>query len=80
MALLATEITFLDHIAPRYNIPVPRHIIGDTPMRDIKAAMESWGCKALVKPDVLSGKRDKAGAVITVENPKDALKAIKADN
>lgn len=77
MALLATEFTFLEHIAPRYNIPVPRHISGEAPLAAIKSAMESWGCQALVKPDVISGKRGKAGAVLCVENPKDALRAVK---
>ena len=76
MALFATEITFLEHIAPRYNIPVPGHVSGNAPLADIKQAMEKWGNKALVKPDVLSGKRGKAGAIVTVKNPKDAIKAV----
>ncbi len=77
MELHATELTFLEHFAPRYNIPVPKHVSGEAPLASIKAAMDSWGHQSLVKPDVLSGKRGKAGAIISVNNPKDALKAVK---
>ncbi|MEW5814051.1 MAG: ATP-grasp domain-containing protein [Spirochaetota bacterium] len=76
MMLKATELTFLEHIAPRYNIPVPRHIV-TAEIHRIKEALETWGGEALVKPDVLSGKRGKAGAIQTVKIANDAVKAIK---
>lgn len=77
MALLATELTFLEHIASRYNIPVPRHILGDASPHLIKETLDSWKGGAIVKPDVLSGKRGKAGAIVKVDNSKDAVKAVK---
>jgi len=77
MALRVTELTFLDFYAPRYGIPVPRHIWGTSEIEEIKRAMEKWGGEAIVKPDVLSGERGKAGSVVSVKNIHDALREIK---
>ncbi len=77
MALRVAELTFLEYFASRYNIPVPRHVSGAAEINEIKQALEEWGGEAIVKPDVMSGKRGKAGAIATVKNLHDALKEIK---
>lgn len=58
-------------------MPVPRHIEGTAALSDIKKALDEWGGEALVKPDVLAGKRGKAGAVVSVSNIQDAITQIK---
>jgi len=77
MAIQVTEYIFLESFAKRYNIPAPRFIDGSAERSEIKKALEEWGGEALVKPDILTGKRGKAGAIITVKNVQDAIKQIK---
>lgn len=77
MPIKVTELTFLDHFAPRFGIPVPRHIAGDAKRPALKAALEQWGGQALVKPDILAGKRGQAGAIVTVSGVQEALHGIK---
>ncbi len=72
-----TEFCFLEYFAERYNIPVPRHIDGSAERSEIKRTIEEWGGKAVVKPDILTGKRGKAGAVVVVNNVQDAIREIK---
>ncbi|NQT58446.1 MAG: hypothetical protein HQ557_05635 [Bacteroidetes bacterium] len=71
-----TEHTFIKHFAPRYKIPVPGHLSGNSNISEIKRALESWGGRALVKPDILTGKRGKAGAVATVRSAQEAVKEL----
>lgn len=77
MALRVAELTFLEYFASRYNIPVPRHISGAAEIHEIKKSLEGWGGEAIVKADVMSGKRGKAGAVVGVKNLRDALREVK---
>lgn len=77
MAIRVAELTFLKHLAGRYGIPTPRYIEGTAGFSEIKKALESWGGEAIVKPDVLAGKRGKAGAIVTVNNVKDAITQLK---
>jgi succinyl-CoA synthetase beta subunit len=77
MSKRVTELTFLDKFAKRYSIPVPRHIEGTEPISKIKKAFEEWGNKALVKPDILLGKRGKAGAIVEVDTLQDAMLQLK---
>jgi succinyl-CoA synthetase beta subunit len=77
MSLKITELTFLSLFADRYGIPVPRHFSDVEHIHKVKEALEFWGGEALVKPDVLSGKRGKAGAVHLISNAQEALKEIK---
>lgn len=77
MANKITELTFLKFLAKRYGIPVPRHIEGTANLGEIKKALEDWGGEAVIKPDILTGKRGKAGAVVTVNNIQDAITQIK---
>lgn len=77
MATKVTELTFLEKFARRYGIPVPRHIDGTASLSEIKRALDDWGGEAIIKPDVLTGKRGKAGTIVTVSNIQDAITQIK---
>ena len=77
MANKITELLFLDWFAKRYSIPVPRHIEGTAPISEIKKAFEEWGSEAIVKPDILTGKRGKAGAIVEVSDMQDVIIQIK---
>ena len=48
MALKVTEFTFLEHYAPRYGLPVPRHLAGTAKIAEVKNAIEEWGGEAIV--------------------------------
>ncbi|MBN2322321.1 MAG: hypothetical protein JXQ30_01190 [Spirochaetes bacterium] len=72
-----TEFTFLEHYAPRYGIPVPRHIPGTADVAAIRKRLEEWGGKAVVKPDVVSTGRGKAKGVVIVENVSDLMHELK---
>ncbi len=77
MGLKVTELTFLEYFAKRYDIPVPRHLVGTAEQAEIKKTLEKWGGEAIVKPDVLTGKRGKVGAIVKIQNAGEALKEIK---
>jgi len=77
MPVEITELTFLEQLADRYRIPVPEHVSGDAPARQLRAALERWGGEAIVKPDVLAGKRGKSGAIKKVTDFIEAQRAIK---
>ncbi len=77
MSIRVTELTFLGQFASRYGIPVPRHIEGSAKRSELKKVLNEWGGKALVKPDVLTGKRAKAGSIIQVDNVPDAIRQLK---
>lgn len=71
------ELTFLEQLAGRSKIPVPEHVLGESPAKELRAALERWGGQALVKPDVLAGRRGKSGAVRRVSDPVEAQKEVK---
>ncbi|HOO37512.1 MAG TPA: ATP citrate lyase citrate-binding domain-containing protein [Deltaproteobacteria bacterium] len=77
MSIRVTELTFLEQFASRYGIPVPRHIEGSAKRSELKKVLSEWGGKALVKPDVLTGRRGKAGTIIQVDNVPDAIRQAK---
>jgi succinyl-CoA synthetase beta subunit len=77
MSFPVTELTFLEHFAGRYNIPVPRHICETDEISEIKRAFEEWGTTAIVKSDIPTTGRGKAGAIVEVKNVHDALREIK---
>jgi len=77
MPIEIAELTFLEQLAKRHSIPVPRHVPGDAPARELREALEGWGGEAIVKPDVLAGKRGKSGAVKKVAEFVEAQRAIK---
>ncbi|MBN2313306.1 MAG: hypothetical protein JXM79_05210, partial [Sedimentisphaerales bacterium] len=67
MSTKITELTFLEHLAPRFHLPTPEHLKSDASGAHIRDALDRWGNRAIVKPDVLSGKRGKAGVVQIVQ-------------
>ena len=77
MTAQVTELTFLNHLAPRFSIPVPEHLTDEASGSEIREALARWGSKALVKPDILAGKRGKAGAVRTVTDYAEAQREMK---
>lgn len=72
-----TELPFLEHIAGRFNLPVPEFLTAEAGAAQIRDAIKRWGGKALVKPDVLSGRRGKAGAVTMVTDYVEAQRQLK---
>ncbi|MBI9018380.1 MAG: carboxylate--amine ligase [Phycisphaerae bacterium] len=77
MAAQMTELTFLEHVAPRFNLPVPGYLTASASGADIREALKKWSGKAIVKPDVLSGKRGKAGAVKVITDHVEAQRELK---
>lgn len=77
MSAQITELAFLEHLASRFNLPVPEHLIAEASGAQIRDALIRWGDKAIVKPDVLSGKRGKAGAVKIVSDYIEAQRELK---
>lgn len=77
MSFKITELTFLKYFAERYGIPVPRFISGNTEIGVLKKTLEDWGSTGIVKPDIITTGRGKAGAVVEVKNSHDALREIK---
>ena len=68
MAVKITELTFLQHLASRFHLPTPEYLTAEASGAQIRDAINKWSGKAIVKPDVLSGKRGKAGLVQSVSN------------
>jgi succinyl-CoA synthetase beta subunit len=77
MSAQVTELLFLEHLAPRFNLPVPEHLTAEASGAQIRDAIKRWGQKALVKPDILAGRRGKAGAVKQVTDYVEAQKELK---
>ena len=71
------ELTFLEHLANRCNLPVPEHLTAEATGPEIRAALQRWGGRALVKADVLAGRRGKAGAVREVHDYIEAQRELK---
>ena len=77
MSIKVAELTFLEHLAKRYGIPAPRWLPGTASRAEIKSALEAWGGQGLAKPDVLAGRRGKAGSIAAVHSAQDALRELK---
>jgi len=77
MAVQITELIFLQQLASRFNLPTPEYLTAEATGAQIREAIGKWGGKALVKPDVLSGKRGKAGAVRIVKDFVEAQREFK---
>ena len=77
MAAQITELAFLEHLSGRFNIPTPGHLTAEASGSEIRNALKKWKSKAIIKPDVLSGKRGKAGALRVVTDYVDAQKELK---
>ena len=55
-----TELTFLQQLAKRSKLPVPEYAETPIERQKIKSLLGKWG-KAVVKGDILAGKKGKAG-------------------
>lgn len=77
MAAQITELTFLKYLAGRFNLPVPEHLTADASASQIREALQRWGGKGLVKPDVLAGRRGKAGVISVVTDHVEAQRKLK---
>jgi succinyl-CoA synthetase beta subunit len=73
----AGELFFLEHLAPKFSIPVPEFLADPVRQTELKQKLKAWG-SGIVKPDVLSGKRGKAGGIRKVTDPATAQKLMKA--
>ncbi|HUS90941.1 MAG TPA: ATP-grasp domain-containing protein [Phycisphaerae bacterium] len=77
MSVQVAELSFLDHLARRFDIPVPEYLRADASGTEIREALARWGGKGVVKPDVLAGRRGKAGAVTVVSDAQEAVRALR---
>jgi len=76
MAVRTGELTFLEMLAPRFKIPIPDFVVEPVRQSEVKQKLAAWG-SGIVKPDVLAGKRGKAGTVRKVDDYRKAMQIIK---
>lgn len=76
MSLKIGELTFLEQLASRYKMPVPEYLVEPVAQSKLTEKLSDWG-SGIVKPDVLTGKRGKSGAIKKVDNAHSAMKAMK---
>ena len=70
------ELTFLQQLAGRFKIPVPKFVVEPVDQSELKAMLKTCGA-GIVKPDVLTGKRGKAGTVRKVTEYHEAVQLLK---
>ena len=78
MSVQVTELSFLEQLARKYDVPVPEHLGAEASRGEIREALGRWGGKAVVKPDVLAGRRGKAGKIAVVSDAQEAMAALRA--
>lgn len=76
MTLRIGELAFLEQLASRFNIPVPDYVSEPARPTLVKRKLGEWGA-GIVKPDVLAGKRGKAGTIREVKDEREALRMLK---
>jgi succinyl-CoA synthetase beta subunit len=76
VSLKIGELGFLQELANRFRIPVPDFIVEPVAPSVVKRKLLQWGT-GIVKPDVLTGKRGKAGVVRTVGDDRVAIRLLK---
>ncbi|MBT3194265.1 MAG: carboxylate--amine ligase [Verrucomicrobia bacterium] len=70
------ELIFLEVLAARFKIPTPDFVVEPVRQSDVKQKLAAWG-SGIVKPDVLAGKRGKAGVVREVSDCHKAMTLLK---
>ena len=70
------ELTFLEVLAPRFEIPIPEFVVEPVRQSEVKRKLATWS-SGIVKPDVLAGKRGKAGTVRKVDDYREAMQILK---
>jgi succinyl-CoA synthetase beta subunit len=76
MSLKVGELTFLEELAGRFSIPAPDFVVEPVAQSVVRSKLEQWGT-GIVKPDVLTGKRGKAGVIRTVGDYHSAVRLLK---
>ncbi|MBN2473867.1 MAG: hypothetical protein JXB62_04630 [Pirellulales bacterium] len=76
MSIKIGELSFLEQLAQRFKIPVPDFVVEPVAQSVVKEKLDTWGT-GIVKPDVLTGKRGKAGVVRTVSDYHTAVRLLK---
>ena len=76
MNLKVGELSFLEGLAGRFNIPVPDFVVEPVAQSVVKRKLEEWET-GIVKPDVLTGKRGKAGVIREVNDYHVAVRMLK---
>ena len=70
------ELTFLRQLAGRFKLPIPEYEEDTVPQSVLNKQINKWG-RGIVKPDVLTGKRGKAGVISVVDDAREAIKLMK---
>jgi succinyl-CoA synthetase beta subunit len=70
------ELTFLQELAGRFKIPAPDFVVEPVNQSEVKSKLQIWG-SGIIKPDVLAGKRGKAGTVHKVSDYREAMQLLK---
>ncbi|MBN1673458.1 MAG: hypothetical protein JXR37_20600 [Kiritimatiellae bacterium] len=76
MSRRVAELTFLEQLAARFNLPAPDYLAEPVKQSELRRKLEKWKT-GIVKPDVLSGKRGKAGTIREVTDPQRAMRLLK---
>ena len=76
MSLKIGELGFLLELRDRYEIPAPDFVVEPVAQSVVKEKLETWKT-GIVKPDVLTGKRGKAGVIRTVSDYRVAVRLLK---
>lgn len=76
MGIKIGELSFLEELAGRFNIPAPDFVVEPVAQSVVRERLEKWGT-GIVKPDVLTGKRGKAGVIRTVTDYRLAVRMLK---
>ncbi|MFH0919964.1 MAG: ATP-grasp domain-containing protein [Fibrobacterota bacterium] len=70
------ELIFLQRLAGRFKIPAPEFVVEPVNQSEVKKKLQAWGC-GIIKPDVLAGKRGKAGTIHKVNDYREAMQLLK---
>jgi len=70
------ELGFLQNLASRFKIPTPEFVVEPVAQSVVREKLDKWG-SGIIKPDVLIGKRGKAGVVRTVTDYREAVRLLK---
>ncbi len=76
MSIKVGELGLLQELAGRFNIPVPDFIVEPVAQSVVHEKLDRWK-KGIIKPDVLTGKRGKAGVIRTVTDYHEAVRMLK---
>ncbi|MBN2218085.1 MAG: hypothetical protein JW719_11990 [Pirellulales bacterium] len=76
MNIKVGELGFLKNLAPRFQIPAPEFVVEPVAQSVVREKLEKWG-SGIIKPDVLTGKRGKAGVIRTVTDYRVAVRMLK---